>query len=193
MDLPAAALWATNYNATSFTLTVASIDKLAFTTGPVGGRMPGAVLAPVIVQVEHPIGDPVATNGVPVTLSLDSGSGTLSGTLTRNTDTTGKATFSDLSIDQIGKKTLRASSPVQTPATSALFKIVPLIEVEWTSGGVMLGFNGTNSYGTTIIYATTNLQNWTPIYTNPPTTSNIQYFDTDATNYPYRFYRAIEQ
>ncbi len=57
----------------------------------------------------------------------------------------------------------------------------------------MLGFNGTNSYGATIIYATTNLQNWTPIYTNPPTTSNIQYFDTDATNYPYRFYRAIEQ
>ena len=188
LDLPAAALWATNYSATSFTVTVASINKLAFAMQPVSGRMTNAVLAPVVVQVQTPLGDPFATNGVPVTLSLDSGSGTL----TQNTDPTGKATFSDLSIDQIGMKTLRASSPVQTPATSIAFKIVPLIEVQWTSGGGMLRLNGTNSYGPTIIYATTNLETWTPIYTNPPTTNAILFLDADSTNFPYRFYRAVQ-
>ena len=193
LDLPAAALWATNYSATSFTVTVASINKLAFAMQPVSGRMTNAVLAPVVVQVQTPLGDPFATNGVPVTLSLDSGSGTLSGTLTQNTDPTGKATFSDLSIDQIGMKTLRASSPVQTPATSSAFKIVPLIEVQWTSGGFMLRLNGTNNYGPTIIYATTNLESWMPIYTNPPTTNAILFLDSDSTNFPYRFYRAVAQ
>ena len=193
LDLPAAALWATNYSATSFTLTVASINKLAFTTGPVGGRIPDAVLAPVVVQVQTPLGDAFATNGVPVTLWLDSGSGTLHGTLTENTDPSGKATFTDLSIDQIGWKTLRASSPAQTSAKSVLFKIVRLIEVEWTREGLTLGLNGTNSYGPTIIYATTNLKIWTPIYTNPPTAHNIQFLDTHSTNLPYRFYRAVEQ
>src|SRR3989442_1019349 len=83
---PTAALWATNYGPTSFTVTVARIDKLAFTIQPVGGKIPGAILAPVVVQVEVPLGDPVATNGVPVTLSLSSGQGVLNGTLTRNTD-----------------------------------------------------------------------------------------------------------
>jgi hypothetical protein len=82
---------------------------------------------------------------------------------------------------------------VLTPATSASFRIVPLIEVQWTSSGFMLQLNGTNSFGPTIIYASTNLMSWTPIYTNPPTTNVIQFFDTSSTNFPIRFYRAVEQ
>src|ERR1035441_3099045 len=135
LDLPAAALWATNYSATSFTVTVASINKLAFATQPVSGKIPGTILPPVVVQVEYPIGDPVAASGVPVTLSLNSGSGVLSGTLTQLTDAAGKATFSDLSLDQIGIKTLLASAPMLTPAASAPFRIVALIEGQRTSGG----------------------------------------------------------
>src|ERR1017187_8154538 len=107
LDLPAAALWATNYSATSFTVTVASINKLAFATQPVSGKIPGTILPPVVVQVEYPIGDPVAASGVPVTLSLNSGSGVLSGTLTQLTDAAGKATFSDLSRSEerrVGKE-----------------------------------------------------------------------------------------
>jgi hypothetical protein len=44
-----------------------------------------------------------------------------------------------------------------------------------------------------VIYASTNLHLWTPIYTNPPTTGAIQFLDSSATNYPLRFYRAAEQ
>jgi hypothetical protein len=193
LDLPAAALWATNYSATAFTVMVASINKLAFTAQPVSGKIPGTILPPVVVQMEYPIGDPVAASGVPVTLSLNSGSGVLSGTLTQLTDPTGKATFSDLSMDQIGIKTLLASAAVLTPATSASFRIVALIEGQRTSGGFMLQLNGNNSLGTIVIYASTDLMSWTPIYTNPPTTNIIQYLDTFSTNYPVRFYRAVEQ
>jgi hypothetical protein len=193
LDLPAAALWATNYSATSFTVTVASINMLAFTTQPVSGKIPGMILPPVMVQMEYPIGDPVAASGVPVTLSLNGGSGVLSGTLTQLTDPTGKATFSDLSMDRIGIKTLLASSPVLTPTTSEPFKIVPLIEGQRTSDGFLLQLNGNNSFGTIVIYASTDLMSWTPIYTNPPTPNIIQFLDTSSTNYPPRFYRAVEQ
>jgi hypothetical protein len=193
LDLPAAVLWATNYSATAFTVMVASINKLAFISQPVSGKIPGTILPPVMVQVEYPIGDPVAASGVPITLALNSGSGVLSGTLTQLTDPTGKATFSDLSTDQIGTKALLASAAVLTPATSEPFKIVPLIEGQRTSSGFMLQLNGNNSLGTIVIYASTDLMSWTPIYTNPPTTNIIQYLDTFSTNYPVRFYRAVEQ
>src|SRR5208282_513594 len=105
---------------------------------PAGGILTNVTLTPVVVQVEDPAGNPVATNGVPVTLSLNSGSGSLSGTLTQNTDPTGKATFSDLRFSLVGMKTLLASSPGLTAATSTVFAIVPLIGTQWTSKGFVL-------------------------------------------------------
>ena len=192
-DFPAAALWQTNYGPTSFTISVASINQLAFTTEPVGGILTNITLAPVAVQVEDPGGNPIATNGVPVTLSLNSGGGTLSGTLTQNTDPTGKATFSDLSINLIGTKTLLASSPGLTSAKSTAFAIVPLIGTQWTSSGFVLQLNGTNSLGSTIISASTNLMSWTPIYTNAPTNGAIIFLDPTSTNFPHRFYRFLQQ
>jgi hypothetical protein len=44
-----------------------------------------------------------------------------------------------------------------------------------------------------IIYASTNLVSWTPIYTNPTAAGSIQFLDSCATNYPFRFYRAVQQ
>jgi len=166
---------------------------LAFTTQPVGGVLTNVILAPVVVQVEDPGGNPIATNGVPVTVSLNSGSGTLSGTLNRNTDPAGKATFSDLRFDLIGTKTLRASSPAWATATSAAFAIVPLIEIQWRSNGFVLQLNGTNSPSSTIISASTNLTAWTPIYTNVPTNGAIIFLDPDSTRILYRFYRIRQE
>ncbi len=191
-DLPTAALWQTNYGPTTFTISVATINKLVFTTEPMGGKLTNEVLAPVVVQVEDPAGNPVATNGLAVTLSLASGSGQLSGTLTQNTDPAGQATFSDLSISLVGAKTLRASSPELTAGASTVFGIVPLIGTLWTRNGIELQLNGTNSLGSTIIYASTDLSSWTPIYTNAPTNGVITFLDPASTNFPRRFYY-IEQ
>ncbi len=76
-------------------------EKLGFTTQPANAQV-NTTMNPVVVQVQNASGAAAASNGVPVTLALTSGSGVLSGTLTQNTDATGKATFSNLSMDTIG-------------------------------------------------------------------------------------------
>jgi hypothetical protein len=124
-SVPSAAVWLATYGATALTLAVTEIDKLVILASP-GGTNAGAVLTPLVVQVLDSVTtNAVPTNGLPVTVAIASGSGTLSGTLTRNTDATGKATFSDLSINLVGNKTLVVSAPGMTPATSSLFAITP--------------------------------------------------------------------
>jgi pectate lyase len=71
----------------------------------------GETLHPVIVQVQSAGGLDVPSNNVPVTLAMTAGSGTLNGTLTRFTDTTGKAVFTNLSFSTSGSgKQITASS-----------------------------------------------------------------------------------
>ncbi len=124
-SIPSAGNWLTNYGATALTLTVAEIDDLVMLTSP-GGTNAGAILDPLVVQVFDSVTtNAVAKNGVPVTVALGSGNGKVSGTLTRNTDATGEATFDDLSINLVGEKTLVVSAPGMTPATSSFFAITP--------------------------------------------------------------------
>src|SRR6185503_4566243 len=65
---------------------------------------------PVVVQIQDTNGVSVASNNVPITLTMTTGSGVLSGTLTQNTDPSGKATFNDLYIDVSGTKQLTATA-----------------------------------------------------------------------------------
>ena len=189
---PPGALWITNYGSTAFTATVSSINQLGFTTQPVGGRLTNVVLAPIVVQVEDPSSNAVPVSGVPITLSLNSGVGAINGTLTQSTDSSGKATFSNLSFSAPGTKTLRAASSGLTSAISVPFQILALIGLQWTNTGFAIQLNGSNNFSSVTIYASTNLGNpaaWAAIYTNPPTNGSIQFLDTAATNYPRRFYR----
>jgi hypothetical protein len=190
---PSAAVWVTNYGPTSFTMAVASINKLAFTTQPIGGVLTNIIIPPVIVQIQDPSNNPVTISGVPISLSLASGSGIINGTLTKSTDSTGKSTFNDLSFSAFGGKTLRATSSGLTTAISLPFEIVQLVGVRWTNTGFLIQLNGTNGLAPITIYASTNLSSWTPIYTNAPTNGPILYLDTAATNYRARFYHILEQ
>ena len=53
------------------------------------------------------------------------------------------------------------------------------------------GFNLTGPAGSNaVIYASTNLQTWTPLVTNQMTLGALVFNDAQATNYPQRFYRA---
>jgi adhesin/invasin len=100
-----------------------SLPSLAFSQQP-GNALAGQTIAPpVTVRIVDSSGAPVPTSGVPVALSLASGSGTLSGTTVRTTDGTGTATFGDLSIDQVGLKQLRAISGMNAPAVSSTFQV----------------------------------------------------------------------
>jgi hypothetical protein len=112
--------------ANAFTITVVNINKLAILQSSANTNA-GATLAPLIVQIEDANSNAVPESGVAVTVSLATGSGTLSGTLTQLTDATGRATFPDLSVNLIGSKTLQvaASAADLSPAISASFIISP--------------------------------------------------------------------
>jgi len=62
--------------------------------------------------------------------------------------------------------------------------------LQWTTNGLQLRLNGLTEAGPVVIYASTNLTAWTPIFTNPPASNPIQFLDTNATNFGERFYRA---
>jgi uncharacterized protein (TIGR03437 family) len=98
-------------------------SSLTFGQQP-GNTAAGQVIAPpVTVRLQSASGQLMAAGGVPVVLSLSSGSGTLFGTVVQLTDGTGLATFNDLRIGQTGAKRLRATSPQQAPAESNSFEI----------------------------------------------------------------------
>jgi hypothetical protein len=62
-----------------------------------------------------------------------------------------------------------------------------------TTNGFSMQLSGLNGTGPVVIYASTNLLNWMPIFTNPAFTGTIPYIDSAATNFLQRFYKATEQ
>lgn len=80
-------------------------------------------------------------------------------------------------------------------AASALFYVQPLY---FTSMGFLtnrqfqLGFAGVTG-SNYVLQATTNFSVWTPISTNTATTNLFNLVDPKATNFPYRFYRVLQQ
>ncbi len=60
------------------------------------------------------------------------------------------------------------------------------------SNGFNLNLDGILTTNPVVIFGSTNLVNWLPVHTNPPTTGSIQFLDLMATNFPARFYRAKE-
>jgi hypothetical protein len=67
------------------------VSALVFTQQPTNTAAGQAIAPPVTVQVQDGSGHPISTSGVPVELSLFSGTGVLSGTLVQLTDPTGTA------------------------------------------------------------------------------------------------------
>jgi hypothetical protein len=43
-----------------------------------------------------------------------------------------------------------------------------------------------------VIEASTNLAGWAPVFTNTTPTNVLFYTDPDASNWPWRFYRAFQ-
>jgi len=57
---------------------------------------------------------------------------------------------------------------------------------------LQLGFFGApgSNY---VLQATTNFSSWTPISTNTALTNQLNLLDPQATNFPYRYYRVLQQ
>jgi hypothetical protein len=107
------------------TFTATAIDgstsTLAIKTPPSPAGQSGVALAvQPVIQLKDAAGADNAVAGVAVTAALNSGTGTLGGTVTRNTDNTGAATFTDLAITgAAGAFTLKFTAPGYAQVTSA--------------------------------------------------------------------------
>ena len=60
------------------------------------------------------------------------------------------------------------------------------------SATLPLQLTGLTANGPVIIYASSNLLDWSAIFTNPPTVGPLQYQEAPASGQPLRFYRASE-
>ena len=98
-------------------------SAVAFVQQPTNTTAAQVITPAVSVRVQDASGQPVSEEGLPIILSLSSGTGTLIGTLVQLTDATGVATFPDLRIAEAGTKRLRAISIQQIPADSNNFQI----------------------------------------------------------------------
>lgn len=110
----------------SGSVTVASATKVVFTEQPSSAVAVVAITPSIAVTVQTAVGAPVLVAGTSVTLAIGTspGGGTLSGTLTALTNSSGVATFAGLSINKAGVGyTLIATSSGLTSATSAAFTI----------------------------------------------------------------------
>jgi Regulator of chromosome condensation (RCC1) repeat len=87
---------------------------------------------------------------------------------------------------------------VSPPATLTVNRTTPRFDTSssgllFTNDDFVLNLKALSGHGAVIIYASTNLQSWLPIFTNPPVLGSLQFSDPTATNFPFRFYRALEQ
>ena len=125
--LTATATGLTSATSTSFSITSAAANTLSFTTQPSTTTVAGADFATQpVVTVQDQFGNTVTSSTESITLSLTTGTGTLSGTTTVSASS-GVATFSGLNINLAGaNKVLSASSAgVITATTSPAFSIIP--------------------------------------------------------------------
>jgi N-acetylneuraminic acid mutarotase len=89
------------------------VPQFAIATQPSPSAQSGVLLGQQpAIQLETSTGQPINQAGVPVTVAISTGGGTLSGTLMVETDATGRATFTDLAISGlVGTRTLEFTSP----------------------------------------------------------------------------------
>jgi len=64
--------------------------------------------------------------------------------------------------------------------------------LQFTTEGLRLQVDGARGTNPVAIYASTNLVNWNPIFTNPPTLGSVQFLDSAAANFERRYYRAVQ-
>ena len=123
--------------------TAGVVDSLVFSVPPSSGNATEIISPSIEVQLVDRYGNARDSSGVSISMSLTSGTGTLSGTTPRTTDASGVATFEDLSINLTGSKNLTAAAAGLNSTVSPAFTISPsgqytTFKIERSSGGNIL-------------------------------------------------------
>jgi hypothetical protein len=134
---------------------------------------------------------------VNVTLSAPDPNATIYYTLDGSLPTTNSSLYSG-AFNLLSSATVSANafetSFNNSVAAAAPFLVQPLLftSSSFTNHVFQLGFAGVagSNY---VLLATTNFSTWTPISTNTASASLFNLLDPMATNFPYRFYRVLQQ
>jgi hypothetical protein len=116
--------------------------------------------------------------------------GSLSNTLTISNVISGDACSYDVLI------TNAYGSITSTPATLSVLGVPVSFAtgpggIQYSNGLLYLQLTGLTGQGPVVVQASTNLAQWTPIFTNPAGLGTADFIDPSAGNYPFRFYRAL--
>jgi len=145
----------------------------------------------------------IAPNGgnyiasVGVTLNPPDGTSTIYYTLDGSLPTTNSSLYSG-TFNLFSNATVSAnafeSGSNNSVAASAVFNVQPLYFPSagfFTNQQYQLVFSGVTG-SNYVLEATTNFSTWTPISTSTAPAAIFNLFDSQATNYPYRFYRILQ-
>jgi len=101
------------------TFTAQSATQIAITSAPAGPIGLGTNFT-ISVQLQNATGTPVALEGVQLTIGIASGGGTLNGTLSRVTDTSGAVSFTLINVTgSAGARTFTITGAGLQAATTA--------------------------------------------------------------------------
>ncbi len=84
-------------------------------------------------------------------------------------------------------------SPVMTLNVRQLIFNIATTNFLTTNGAVQMQLTGSTGANPVTIFASSDLVNWEPVFTNAPTTDPIDFTDMPPTGLSQRYYRAIEQ
>jgi hypothetical protein len=142
--------------------------QISILNQPAQQECDGSLASPLEVQLEDENGNAVNLSGFTITASLDSGLGTLQGTSSKTTDSSGKALFDDLEFSVNDAHTIRFTFPGLNDAVSS--------EIGEASGCNLVQWTGqVNSDWS-------NIANWTP--QEIPDENYEVIIPNDSPNYP---------
>jgi hypothetical protein len=113
--------------------------------------------------------------------------------------TNASLSLTNVQADQSGNYSVVVTNAYGNATNNAALTVQPFVfdmsstNVFFSTNGMQLQLDGVFATNAVILYASTDLISWLPILTNPPATGSVLFLDSDATNWPQRFYRVTEQ
>ncbi|GEM_PF-3236417 len=158
----------------AFNILPGAATQIGFIQQPTTTIAENIISPPVTVGVRDNLGNTVPMAGISISLVMTTGTGTLAGTTTRITDSTGVATFDDLAINTQGSKRFTASASGFANVLSNTFTINPqpsiLMSDDFNGFGIHPMWTPVNPFGVASIAATqTNTPNASMTFSVPST------------------------
>jgi len=134
----------------------------------------------------------------PIITILNEVTNSLLGTILGGNKAVSILTIKNVNYTNVGSYYVEATDTLgMTASVKVTLSIIPVINIASSASTLTTaGFNvqmSTPVGSNVVVEASSDMVNWTPIYTNLNSSGTLTYTDTDATNHTSRYYRARTQ